>query len=98
MWIKWRYNDHGHADFKELEIPDDLDGYESVEDWICENGLVPTWSERFMSSRIKWQKLAKPNKETIEKKIRDTELRIKWETQKLAEYKKLLRDLTFAAN
>ena len=24
MWIKWKYNDHGCGDFKELEIPDDL--------------------------------------------------------------------------
>ncbi len=59
MWIKWKYNDHGWPDFKELEIPDDLDGWESVEEYLIERRdlFIPTWSERYMSERIKWEKL-----------------------------------------
>ncbi len=57
MWIKWKYNDHGWPDFAELEIPE---GYDSVKDYISNQGLVPTWSERFCESRIKWEKIDKP--------------------------------------
>jgi hypothetical protein len=59
MWIKWKYNDHGWPDFAELEIPDDLDGYETVEEYLCEKRelCIPTWSERFLSGRVYWQKL-----------------------------------------
>lgn len=69
MWIKWKYNDHGHPDFKEVEIPDDFDGYESVEEYICEMGWVPTWSERFMTERIKWERLTLPADEVKRRKI-----------------------------
>jgi hypothetical protein len=59
MWIKWLYCDHGWPNFKELEIPDDLDGEESVEDYLIQRRdlNIPTWSERYDSRRIKWEKL-----------------------------------------
>ena len=65
MWIKWKYNDHGCPDFQELEIPDDLDGEESVEDYLIQRRdlSIPTWSERYISGRIKWEKLSLSAKE-----------------------------------
>ena len=65
MWIKWKYNDHGGPDFKELEIPDDFDGYETVEAYLIERSdlHIPTWSERYNSRRIHWEKLELPAEE-----------------------------------
>jgi hypothetical protein len=91
MWIKWKYNDHGHPDFKEAEIPDDFDGESCVEDYICERGWVPTWSERFMAGRIKWKKIARPSKETLTKLIANRRDSIKYHQEKLDEYKKLMK-------
>ena len=75
MWIKWKYNDHGWPDFKELEIPDwALQEYDSVEEsvrsYIIDNSNIPTWSERYLSGRIKWEKVEKTHAElqTILKK------------------------------
>ena len=90
MFIKWKYNDHGHPDFKELEVPDDLGGYESVEEYICERGLVPTWSERFMIGRIKWEKIAAPSKAFLASKISEFEAIIRGRRRKIKEYKQLL--------
>ncbi len=98
MWIKWKYNDHGHPDFKELEIPTETysgktyyGGEASVEEYICELGLVPTWSERFDGSRIKWQKIRKPSKETILNKIDELKNGISWRKKKLKELNKLIK-------
>ena len=93
MFIKWKYNDHGHPDFKELEIPDDFDGESCVEDYICERGLVPTWSERFMASRIKWEKLERPSKSYIEDKIKSAKSTIKWKREEIKRYEELLTTL-----
>lgn len=90
MFIKWKYNDHGHPDFKELEIPDDFDGYKSVEEYICEAGLVPTWSERFMVGRIKWTKLEKPSKEFLLSQLIDTKSSIKWRRKEVKRLNELL--------
>lgn len=94
MFIKWKYNDHGHPDFRELEVPDDLDGYESVEEWICEAGLVPTWSERFFAGRIKWEKLDKPSRDYVINRISGLKMEIGWRQQKIAELEELLKGLT----
>ena len=94
MLIKWKYNDHGHPDFEELEIPDDFDGYESVEDYLCEINLVPTWSERFMKSRIKWEKLNCPRKEILMNKISHLKNTIKWSRASIKKYEEMLKGLT----
>jgi hypothetical protein len=59
MWIKWKYNDHGWSDFQELEIPNDIGGYENVKEYLCDQRElnIPTWSERFMLERVVWEKL-----------------------------------------
>jgi hypothetical protein len=71
MWIKWKYVDHCWPDFKELEIPDDFGGYETVEEYLCDHTElgIPTWSERFMMERIKWEKLELPPAEVKARKI-----------------------------
>lgn len=79
MWIKWKYNDHGAGGFKEIEVPDNVvRDYGSVEDYICELGLVPVGSERFMMSRIEWKKLKAPSKEVVLASINDALARIKY--------------------
>jgi len=70
MWIKWKYNDHGWGDFKELEIPDDMGGEETVEDYLIEACDLPTWSERFYRSRIKWERLNLPPEEEKVRKVK----------------------------
>jgi hypothetical protein len=92
MFIKWFYNDHGHGGYKELEIPDDLSGEESVEEYICALGLVPTWSERFMMGRIKWEKIDAPSEKFLRDAIGSFEREISWKNKKIAEYKKLLNE------
>lgn len=89
MWIKWKYNDHGHPDYERLEIPDDLEGCSSVEEYLCEAGLVPTWSERFYAGRIKWHK-SKPNKEVILKKLHSVKGSAKFYNSEVKRLKKLL--------
>lgn len=71
MWIKWKYNDHGWPDFQELEIPDDLDGCETVKEYLRgrDDLGIPTWSERFMGCRIKWEKLDLSASETKARRI-----------------------------
>jgi len=95
MWIKWKYNDHGHPDFKTLEIPDDFDGYESVEEYLCEQRLVPVWSERFMAVRIKWKEIAAPipTKEQLEWRIKSLKDDIKTCQEKIRINQKLLKSL-----
>ena len=93
MFIKWKYNDHGHADFKEVEIPDDFDGYESVEEYICEMGWVPTWSERFMSSRIKWEKLNLSAAEELLRKQNNIKSSIAYHKRQVEAYEKILTGL-----
>jgi hypothetical protein len=90
MWIKWKYNDHGHPDFRELEIPDDLDGHSSVEDWICGHDLVPTWSERFTESRIKWEKLELSEKEVTTRKVAKLKASIVYHRRELEIAQRLL--------
>lgn len=90
MWIEWKYNDHGHPDFKELEIPDDVvECYGSVEEYICDEGLVPTWSERFFAGRIKWRKIESPKPETISKLIDQYQKQIDWRVEKIKQLKTL---------
>jgi len=93
MWIKWKYNDHGHPDFKELEIPDDLDGWETVEEWICERGLVPQYSERFSTSRIKWEKLELTTEELKTRRIAGLEACIASHESALKEARSQLAEL-----
>lgn len=103
MFIKWKYNDHGWPDFKELEIPDDLDGEESVEDYLIQRRdlNIPTWSERYMSGRIKWEKLDLPAEEVKARKVKSLKSQIAmWERyvqhskQKLAELEKTTHEFT----
>jgi len=93
MFIKWKYNDHGAGGFRELEIPDDFAGYESVEDYICEAGLVPTWSERFMVGRIEWEELKNPSIVYIKSKIASTKSTIKWNRAEIKRYNEILTTL-----
>jgi hypothetical protein len=93
MWIKWKYNDHGHPDFKEVEIPDNLDGEETVPDYICERGWVPTWSERFMKERIKWQRISRPSPNTVDTEIESLKSSIKYKKKELARLKELRKTL-----
>ena len=91
MWIKWKYNDHGAGGFRELEVPKDVvKNYGSVEDYICELGLVPTDSERFLMGRIEWKRLRKPRKETVVKKILELKNGIKWRRQEVKRLSELL--------
>ena len=95
MWIKWKYNDHGWPDFKELEIPDDLDGFDTVENYFCEcTSLLPTWSERFMIGRLKWEKLNLPKKEIKARKVAKLLSQISIAQTSLLEYKRELKKLT----
>lgn len=71
VFVKWRYNDHGWPDFKELEVPEwalqEWDSEdESIENYIVENCNIPTWSERYMSGRLKWERITKTHAEMQE--------------------------------
>lgn len=70
MWIRWRYNDHGWRDFEELELPEDLSGYESVEDYLIEHCRLPVWSERYDRRRIHWEKLELPADELERRRLK----------------------------
>jgi len=96
MFIKWLYCDHGFGGFKESEIPDDFGGMETVEDYICEMGWVPTHGSRFMMSRIKWEKVEKTNEEMkviIQKKIEGIKLHIKFKRKEIKDLEKSLDNL-----
>jgi len=93
MWIKWKYNDHGWPDFKELEIPDDFDGCDSIEDYLCERGYVPIGIKRFLSSKIKWEKIDLTSQEIKARKITSLRSEIDYHTMCLADYKKELEEL-----
>lgn len=92
MWIKWRYNDHGWPDFKELEIPDDLDGEESVEDYLIERRdlHIPTWSERYDSRRIKWEKFILSPEELKARTLKRLKATIAYHENQLAQALKAL--------
>jgi hypothetical protein len=91
MFIKWKYNDHGHPDFETLEVPDDVKtDYVSVADYICECGLVPTWSERFSMSRIKWEKIEIPPKQFLISQILQMKKDIDTQQLKIQQYQELL--------
>lgn len=98
MFIKWKYNDHGAGGFRELEVPTEThtsgntyyDGERSVEDYICEQGLVPTWSERFTKSRIEWEKLENPSKEFLQSQIKKLSNEIAIRRKEVKRYKNLL--------
>ena len=92
MFIKWKYNDHGHSDFKTVEIPDDLDGYESVEEYICDHGWVPTWSERFWAGRIKWEQVP-ITRELILKKLKGLKHEQQYTMAKIYETQGILKTL-----
>lgn len=95
MWIKWKYNDHGWPDFKELEIPDDLDGEECVEDYLCERRDlgIPTWGERFMSGRIHWEKLDLSEEELLKRKLVKAQATYFYHKTELKKARKALKDL-----
>ena len=93
MYIKWKYNDHGHPDFKEVEIPDDLDGWASVEAYICDQGWVPTWSERFMKERIKWEKVDYSPIELVQKAIDKNKNLLEIRQKEIEEMKKNILSL-----
>jgi hypothetical protein len=98
MWIKWKYNDHGHGGFRELEVPDDVEKtYGSVVDYICELGLVPTWSERFCTSRIKWEKIGGPKTATLAVLIANGRSRIDALTDDVDRWEKLLVKMTLTS-
>jgi len=91
MFIKWRYNDHGCSDgYEELEVPDNFDGWASVEEYICHLDLVPTYSERFSMGRIKWEKLENPSAKFILDEIKNLEREIVWKQEKIVRYKTIL--------
>jgi hypothetical protein len=100
MWIKWKYNDHAWPDFKELEVPDwALKEYDSEEEsilnYIIDNCNIPTWSERYMSGRIKWEKVEKTHTELqdiIRKKINGLRVTIRGYQDQMNQLKKQLDD------
>ena len=88
--------DHGWPDWKTVQIPDDLEGYESVTEYICEKGWVPTWSERFLDVRVKWLRVyptKKFRKEEAQKKIRGLEISVKDNKRRIKELQKLVKTL-----
>ena len=91
MWIQYKYNDHGWSnDYKPLEIPDDLSGRESVIEYLCDcTDIFPVWSERFCTTRIKYQEI-KPTKEMILEKISILEFGIKHRLAEIEKCKALL--------
>jgi hypothetical protein len=90
MWIEWKYQDHGHGDFEELEVPDDvIQEYGSLENYICEFGLVPTWSERFNVERIKIRQIEAPSKATVEQLIKSREKTIAFWTKDIERLKQI---------
>lgn len=78
MWIKWKYNDHGWPDFAELEVPDNMGGYETLEEYLIDHCSLPTWSERYDSRRIKWEKLNLPPEEERKRKMKRLSDEIKY--------------------
>jgi len=95
MWIKWKYNDHGWPGFKELEIPDDLDGCENVIDYLCEHNLgVPVWSERFLVERIEWKPLNLSDLEIKNRKFTKLQAAIAYHKQQLGKLKRELKALS----
>lgn len=91
MWIKWKYNDHGHPDFQEMELPKWMkEAYGTVENCLCERELVPIHSERFDPVRIEWKKLSRPTKKHLRAEITRLENEIETRQLKLSEYKSLL--------
>ncbi len=92
MWIKWKYNDHGHKDFQELEIPNDtIKDYGCVAAYLEETERVPHWSERYCRTRIHWKKIRRPAKETLTRMISHLTSDIKWRREKLKELKSKLK-------
>lgn len=91
MYIKYKYNDHGHSkDWLILEVPDDLAGCESILEYLCDcTDIFPTWSERFHTDRIKFEKI-EPTKEMILEKISILEANVKYKLIKIEELKALL--------
>ena len=90
MFIKWRYNDHGCGDYEELEVPDNFDGLASVAEYICELGLVPTYSERFSMGRIKWEKIENPSTEFVLNEIENLKREIAWRQTKIVRYSNII--------
>lgn len=87
-WIKWKYNDHEHGDWKEIELPDWLiEEYDKtpaapeyvrfnlIRNWLIEDSpvsnYIPSWSERYLPERVKWEKLEKPSRQTLLIKIKN---------------------------
>jgi len=95
MWIKWKYVDHGWPDFKELEIPDDLNGWDTVEDYLCscEDLRIPTWSERFMVERIEWRRLNLSKSKIKARKVAELQAAITYHTRQLNQYVEELKAL-----
>lgn len=76
MWIKWQYSDHGSSGWHELELRDGYPHYEITNYLIDHCAEIPSWSERFMRERIKWEIITKTPAELVEinrKKIQSLE-------------------------
>ncbi len=90
--------DHGWPDWKELEIPDwatkeydDLD--ECVKSYLVEYCRIPTWSERFLEERIKWETITKSAEEIRQinkNKIKALKARIKEAKEKIRELEQFI--------
>jgi hypothetical protein len=96
MWVKWKYNDHGWPDWRELEIPDSaMQEYDSthvcVVNYLIDNCRIPTWSERYTVRRIKWSKIEKTKdqlKEFNKAKILQKKNQIAWLKKEIKELEK----------
>ena len=94
MWIKWKYNDHGWPDFKELEVPDAVfDEYGDIPNYLCELSLVPSYSERFMLSRVKWEIIEKPSKAHLTKLIKEARAEVCFSMKEVNRLEHLLTKL-----
>lgn len=87
-WVKWRYMDHGHKDWQELEIPAE---YDDPRGWICELDLVPTWSERYTPDRIKVERIERPSRETLERLIEERKTFIEYAKSELSRLERMLK-------
>jgi hypothetical protein len=96
MWIRWKYVDHCRPDWAETEVPDsETESYdtldESIHNWLCDNKNIPTWSERFMPERVKWEKLELSEEEIEERKTKKLKSEIEYHERRLKECKQQLK-------
>lgn len=77
--------DHGWPDWKELEVPDDLDGFSTLREYLCERRdlHIPTWSERYMPERIHWELLKLPEAEIKARQLAKLQSQIAYHEREL---------------